>query len=212
MDVLAIFFPKEKKFYAMIEDQVKLIKKGTSLFSDYTDSFNKLTPKEKEKYIKKIKRIEKQSDEHYLLMVQALKSTFITPMDREDLHKLVVLFDQAIDSIEQLTGKMQNLKPVKLGPLFIKQKNLYIEMYDKILKLILSIKNEAQAEKLCKLLRLDEEKGDDIYLEAIHVLFSKKNSPEALIKIHELHSTLEEMIDSLNQIGCAIENLVVKYA
>lgn len=212
MDLLALLFPREKKFYKMVEDQVSLVGEAVNDYCELISQFNKLSGKERQKLTDAIYKKEEQGDTLYIKIVQALKSTFITPMDREDLHQLVITFDTIIDTLELLTLKLCAFDIKKLDQNFIKQTKLLQKAYSIIQSLILSIRNEVQAEKYCLQVRKLEQEADKVFIEGLKSLFCDSKEAIEIIKLEDLYTSTEEMIDRLNEASLIIENLVVKYS
>lgn len=212
MDILALLFPREKKFYKMVEEQVTLVGEAVSDFDLLISQYNKLTPLKKKKLAEEICKVENKDDVLYTKMVVALKSTFITPMDREDIHRLVVTFDNIIDTLELLTLKLSAFDIKKTDKYLLDQVNILNKSYRLVKKIIFSIKDETQVEKYCLEIRNLEQKGDKVFIQALGKLFSESYTPVDIIKYKDLYTSIERMIDQLNSVALIIENLVVKYS
>jgi hypothetical protein len=212
MDLLALLFPREKKFYKMIEEQVALVGEAVVDFDKLISQFHKLTPKKRKNYIAEICKKEREDDVLYTRMVRALKSTFITPMDREDIHQLVVTFDSIIDTLELLTLEFSVYNIKKIDKYFIEQTRVFYQAFALVKKTISSIRNEDQVEQYCLLVRKLEKEGDIIYIKALKELFSDSVEPVTIVKLRDLYDSMEEMIDGLNEVALIIENLAVKYS
>lgn len=212
MDLLALLFPREKKFYKMLEEQVDLVGEAVLDFHTLITQFSKLTVPKRKRLISTISRTEKDDDVLYTKMVQALKSTFITPMDREDIHRLVVVFDAIIDTLELLTLKLDAFQIKKISVEFRQQTEILYKCYTLIQKLMLSIRNESQVEKHCLSIRRLEQDADKIFIKAEKELFSDSINPVEIIKFQDLYNSMEEMIDELNEASLIIESIAVKYS
>lgn len=211
MNILSLIFPKEKQFYRMVEKQVKLVSRAITDFDQLINNYEKLSIKNKQKLTDDISQKEKQDDLLYTEMVKALKSTFITPIDREDLHRLTFNFDIIIDSLETLTLKLEVFKIKKIiNPIKFQSKLLY-KSFKVIETLIFSIQNESQAGKYCLQLRKLEQEGDRIYIQALEKLFNNDDNIE-IIKLKDITSSLERLIDKTHEASLIIENIVVKYS
>jgi len=195
----------------MVEKQVKLISAAIFDFNKLINRYDKLSTKEKKKLINDISKKEKQDDILYTEMVRALKSTFITPIDREDLHRLTFSLDIIIDSLETLTLKLEAFKVKKINKSIKQQTELLSEAFKLIEALIFSIQNESQAGKYCLQIRKLEQKGDSLYIKVLEDLF-KNNNMLDIIKLKDITSSLERLIDKTHEASLIIENIVVKYS
>lgn len=196
----------------MVEEQVELVGKAVTVFHSLISKYHNLTDKKKKKLISEISEYEKQDDVLYTKMVQALKSTFITPMDREDIHRLVMTFDSIIDTLELMTLKFPVFQIRKIDKYFSRQTDILLKEYEVIRKIIFSIKNESQVEKYCLSIRGLEKEADKVYLQALKDLFADPVKPVEIIKKQDLYNCMEEMIDEINDAALIIESLSVKYS
>ncbi len=212
MDILALLFPREKKFYRMIETQVRHVGEGVEHFHLLITKFNTLSLASRKKQVQAITAAERHDDILYTQMVHALKSTFITPMDREDIHQLVVTFDDIIDLIELITLKISAYETNRMDKHLIEQTKIFKLAFELNEKLILSIRRESEVEKYCQEIRQLEQAGDAIYMQALSKLFSDSLKPASIIKLQDLYASLEQLIERTHESALIIENLVVKYS
>ncbi|MBI3619969.1 DUF47 family protein [Candidatus Roizmanbacteria bacterium] len=212
MDILAVLFPKEKKFYRMVEKQVVLVGSAVNQFHSLINHYEKLSPSSRKKIVADISWKEKEDDRLYTEMVRALKSTFITPIDREDLLQLVSTFDLIIDTLETVARKIAIFRIEKMSPPVKEQAEIIRTGFETIEKLIFSLRNEDEVEKYCLEMRRLEQKGDQTYIDALERLFSDSLSPIAIIKFKDLYSSLEKIVDKIHEASLIIENVAVKYS
>jgi hypothetical protein len=213
MDVLSLIFPKEKHFYRMVEKQVKLVSAAVFDFNRLINEYEKLSPAAKKFLVNRISQKEKQDDDLYMEMVKALKGTFITPIDREDLHRLTSTLDIIIDSMETLSLKVQIFKIKKISKQIKLQSKHLFKALQLIETLIFSIENETEAERYCIRLRKLEQEGDHLYVDSLENIFkTNKINLAEVIKLKDLTSSIEEIIDKTHEASLIIENIVVKYS
>lgn len=212
MDILALLFPREKKFYRMLEEQVRLVGDSVRDFSHLTNSYQKLTLQARKKLIHDISSKEKKDDVLYTSMVRALKSTFITPIDREDIHQLVATFDTIIDTVELLSLKIQVYGFKKMDPFVLQQVTVLSDSFALIEKLITSLRREKDVEKYCLQIRSFEQDGDKIYMKGLKEIFSDSLAPQMVMKLQDMYTSMEELIDKVHQASLIIENIAVKYS
>jgi len=212
MDLLSLLFPKEKRFYKMVEEQVNLVGDAVSDFHTLICKYHTLTPKRRRRLITSIRKREQQDDILYTHIVRELKSTFITPMDREDIQQLVGTFDSLIDTLELISLKFTAFKIRKVNGHFKKQTDILSKSYALIQKSIFSLRDESQVEKFCIQLRKLEQEADDVFIDALKELFADSVKPLDVIKLQDLHTSMEKIIDELNGVSLIIENLAVKYS
>ncbi len=212
MDVLALLFPREKKFYRMVEKQVLLVETAVKDVNTLITSFEKLSSAKRKKLMAEITHKEQQDDQLYTEMVRALKSTFITPIDREDLHQLVSMFEMMMDTLEEVAFKVSIYDLKKIDYKLKEQTDLISQSFKKIKELIFSIRDESHVEKLCISIRKLEHQADEIYARALKSLFLDSQPPVTIIKMNDLYSSLEEVNDDIHEASMIIENIAVKYS
>lgn len=86
------------------------------------------------------------------------------------------------------------------------------EEFKIIEKLIFSLRNETQVEEYCLKMRKLEKQGDEIYIEALEKLFSDSLQPSVIIKLKDIYSSMEKIIDKIYEASHIIENISVKYS
>jgi len=212
MDLLSVLFPKEKRFYKMIEEQAVLVGAAVEHFNTLIGKYHTLTPKKRKQLVRLICTLEQKDDVLYTKIIRELKSTFITPMDREDIQQIVGTFDSLIDLLELLTLKISAFNMTRMSPYFKKQADLLSQAYTLINKCIFSIKDEKQVEKHCIKMRVLEQEADSVYISGLQDMFSDSMKPIDIIKLQDLYTSMEKIIDQLNDAALIIENLAVKYS
>jgi len=94
-------FPKNPKFFDLFEDLAEIVKAGGKILAKI-----KISPDNIKTYSKKAWELEQAADEVCHKLYHEAERTFITPIDREDIHLLARHLDNIIDLIENLTSKI----------------------------------------------------------------------------------------------------------
>ncbi len=159
-----------------------------------------------------IKRLEHEADDITHEVVNRLDRTFITPIDREDIHLLASDLDDVIDRID---GTARRAQVFKLGPAPKGVKEL-CEIIGKITAEIkegvgLLRKNKDVMSHCIEAKRLEEE-GDSIYQQMLGRLFDTETDPIEIIKWKEIFDNLETTIDEAEDVANDIESISLKNA
>lgn len=159
-----------------------------------------------------IKRLEHEADEITHEVVTRLDRTFITPIDREDIHLLASDLDDVIDRID---GTARRAQVFRLGPAPNGVKEL-CEIIGKITAEIkegvgLLRKNKDVMSHCVEAKRLEEE-GDSIYQQMLGRLFDTETDPIEIIKWKEIFDNLETTIDEAEDVANDIESISLKNA
>ena len=201
--------PKDVKFFDMTAEQVKVI-------SDAVSYLKKMIEKEdySEENVKKIKELEQQCDTLSHEIIDVLNETFITPIDREDIHKIINEIDDIMDLINVVANRLYiyKIKTVKntYFPEFLEN---ITDAVDAVKNAILSLKDIKKPRRIleyCIEINRLENSGDSIREKAIMELFEKEKNPIEIIKWKEIYEVLETVLDSCEKVARTIEEVLVK--
>lgn len=212
VDILGIIFPKEKKFYGMLEEQVENVSEATLVFYDLILNFSKLTSKKRRQLVSKIQKKERAGDEIYDRVVAELKATFITPMDREDIHRLIGRIDDVVDQLEIRALKIEAFKIKKIPRDFLELVNIFKGQVGDMSSCIYGLGRKKDIDKYVLAVHEAERRADEVFIKGIAELFSNGVDPMEAIKLKDLYESVEKTVDLTYSIVQIIENLSVKYA
>jgi predicted phosphate transport protein (TIGR00153 family) len=164
-------------------------------------------------YANKIKEVEHNCDLLTHEIVKKLNQTFITPIDREDIHALASGLDDIVDAIEY-TARRIILYRVE-GPTEHARR-----MSDVLVRIVASLEtavralenNGEQVLKECVTIHGLENEGDTYHHEAIDELFAHETNPITLLKMKELYAKMERTIDKCEDVSNILEAIVLKNA
>ncbi|MCH8004362.1 MAG: DUF47 domain-containing protein [Nanoarchaeota archaeon] len=203
--------PKEKKFFLMLKDQASNVVDGSNEFKNFIHNYNALNEAKKRDFVKRIKEIESRGDNITHNIIGSLDKTFITPIDKEDIHKLAMLLDDVIDFIYATSIRLTIFKISRIDDHIKKLTDIVIEIIEKIELGIIGVSKLRTMNRFYIDIHTLENKADDIYHEALDDLFNKKN-PIEIIKYREIYEYLENITDKCEDIANVIESIVVKHA
>jgi uncharacterized protein Yka (UPF0111/DUF47 family) len=165
---------------------------------------------EGERYAAHIKTIEHACDEITHNISTRLSRSFITAIDREDIHALSTALDDVVDFIEALASAVvmygvQEYTPyTRLFAGVIQQMSAELDLLVPSLDRAKDIRT-----RLLKLHELERE-GDEIYREAMGDLFRGKFDVHTVIVWKELYENLEAAVDRCQHVGDLVERIVIK--
>lgn len=202
------FLPREEDFYQLFVDVASRTEEAAHLLREL------LTGKpERARYcVDQIKRLENEADEITHEVVKRLDRTFITPIDREDIHLLASDLDDVIDRIDGTARRAQIFR-VGASPHGIEQlcelvEQITAEVHLAVTKL--RDKNDVMAH--CIKVKRFEEMGDALYHEMLGRLFDTETDPIRVIKWKEIFDNLEHTVDESEDVANDIESIVLKHA
>lgn len=208
MGVLSWIIPQEKQFFDMIENQSKNVLEGVDALVDMLNQYENLEEKRK-----KIKQIEDAGDTIVHHIFSELNKTFITPIDREDISKLICSLDDILDNLEAVAERLviyKVKKPPKYMIEFARTLHKTSHNVHEAISLLRNLKEADKIKNFCREVNTLENEGDTLLREAMADLFNGKDAVE-IIKIKELYDDMEAAIDRCEDVADVIGDILVKY-
>ena len=202
--------PREAKFFEMFEKSagnlVMAAGKLADLFDDYRDV---------EKKVKRIKELEHEGDTITHDIMKNLHSTFVTPIDREDIALLAHGMDDVMDFIDAAarTAFLYNIaqptpKARELASIILK----VTYKLNEIMPLLHDRKCFKQILEQCVEINSLENEADDILHASLVELFENCTDAVEIMKWREIYEQLESATDRAEDVANVLEAVVLKYA
>jgi predicted phosphate transport protein (TIGR00153 family) len=211
--IIRWFMPKEERFHVLFERGAENLVKAARLFSEIAHS-NSLEDRRVKKV--QLKALEHDGDHITQEIFEALNSTFITPMDREDIREIAMGMDDILDYLE---GGAQFLIMFALAdaPEPLRRfAEILTSMVDEVARLtgwIWDLSNEKDIHHGIQRISELENEGDALYNTVIGDLYnSAGRSPIEIMKWKEIYQACEEACDACRDYTHGIANIVVKNA
>jgi predicted phosphate transport protein (TIGR00153 family) len=200
--------PKEEKYFEMFNSMASQVTESALLLQKLFSDFDNRSA-----YADKIKEVEHSCDVLTHEIVKKLNQTFITPIDREDIHALASGLDDIVDEIEY-TAKRVILYRVDESTEHARK------MTDVLVRIVASLENAVRALesngeqvlKECVIIHGLENEGDTYHHDAIDELFAHEINPITLLKMKELYAKMERTIDKCEDVSNVLEAIVLKNA
>lgn len=198
--------PHEEKFYEDFKMMADQLRKGARLL----ETMFSVDPPMADKFYE-IKEVEHQCDFLTHEIIQRLNKTFVTPIDREDIHELARTLDDVMDAIDNAAALIPLYKIEKVRPGAREMTRVIIQQCDEIRVAVEALeKHKGVLERAIEINRLENE-ADRIHKHAISQLFEEEKDPIAIIKWKEILDLLEEATDACEDVANLLENVVVKH-
>lgn len=198
--------PREENYRASLGEMTILLNESARGLTDmFSDNIS-----EAERYAKRIKTLEHACDEITHQISTSLSRSFITGIDREDIHALSTTLDDVVDFIEALASAMVRYGVQKYTP-YLRLFAGVIQQMAHELELLLPVIDRPRdiSDDLLKIRQLERE-GDEIYREATADLFSGAYDVQSVIILKDIYDDLENTIDRCQHVGNLIERIVLK--
>ena len=201
-------FPKEQKFFVLFRQDAANLKTGVLALQELVNNYEDV-----EKKYQHIKDIEHQGDVITHEIFTKLRETFITPLDREDIHGLASGLDDVLDCIEGVASRMNYFKVPKPTPEIKKLVDIISQAIHQIAQALDNLESLGRVDAFCKQINILEYEADVVCREAIADLFEKTEKVEQLkdlIKLKEIYGRLEIAADRCEDVANVIEGIIVK--
>jgi hypothetical protein len=198
--------PREEKFYADFIAMADQVKTAAGLLIEMFESDQPTAAKAQE-----IKEIEHKCDFLTHEIIQRLNKTFVTPIDREDIHSLATTIDDVIDAIDMTAGlvPLYRIDKVRFGARELTK--LIAAQADVLRRALVALEKRTGVLDLTVEINRIEAEADKVYKEALGRLFDEERDPIAVIKWKEILSLLEQATDRCEDVANLLENVVVKH-
>jgi uncharacterized protein len=199
--------PRETKFFDMFNEMASNLTDGAKVLRDLLGNYEHIDAR-----VSNIKDIEHRGDDMTHGVFVKLNQTFITPFDREDIHRLASSLDDVLDFINSAADRIMVYK-IKAPPSAAFEIAKVIVRQAEALERGVSMleKNQKVLEHLVEVNRLENE-ADRISRDAIGKLFEEERDPIVLIKHKELIEILEMATDKAEDVANVLETIVLKSA
>lgn len=205
-------FPKEEKFYDTFTKQAELVRTICSQFKVLLDNFSAedLTP-----YVDAIRKTEDEGDELLHDLLVKLAQTFITPIDREDIHDLANHMDDVLDYVQGSAVRLRLFKPRILHPGIVELSDILDRCADVLVEAVKRLPSFSDIKDLRRDMRQLEIEGDNVNRQSIAQLFADAKSVEdvlELMKWKEIIEGAENGVDRFEDVLDVLEGVVIKHA
>jgi len=211
MRFLSALMPREARFFALFNQHAELVAAGgratVELVDRYADTARRAA------LIQQIGDIERRADKFTYETVQLLHSTFITPFDRNDIHRLISGMDDILDLIQDSAESMHLFDIQTLPPEAQRMARLLDACCGKVQEavgLLASMDNAPRALALAQEIDALESEADEVMRAGISKLFREEADVRQLIKHKNVYEYLENAIDKCQDVANVIEAVVVE--
>ncbi|OWW21715.1 DUF47 domain-containing protein [Noviherbaspirillum denitrificans] len=202
--------PNEGKFFDLFVQHADLCVKGAKEMVALMTNFDDL-----ENRVHAIESIEKQADKVTYETLDMLHKTFITPLDRDDIHKLITKQDDILDLLED-AGQTISLYDIKaVTPEAKRLAELCLSCTEKVktaVGLLHSMDNSGQILSVCEEIDRLESDADHVMRAAMSKLFRDEPDVRNLIKLKAIYEILETVTDRCEDVANIIEGIIVENA
>jgi predicted phosphate transport protein (TIGR00153 family) len=202
--------PTEGKFFEMFVEHADLCVKGAKEMVALMVNFDDL-----EMRVHAIEGIEKQADKVTHNTLELLHKTFITPLDRDDIHQLITRMDDILDLLEDAAQTMSLYDIKAITPEARRLAELCLSCAEKVraaVGLLNNMDNAREILGLCAEIDRLESDADHVMRAAMSKLFRDEPDVRTLIKLKAIYEILETVTDRCEDVANILEGIIVENA
>lgn len=198
--------PREEKFFADFITLADRIVSGATLLERMLAS----DPPAWDMALQ-IKQVESECDALTHNIIQRLNSTFVTPIDREDIHALAKSLDDVMDAIDAAAAVTRRYRMAQLRYGARELASLTWQSTMQVKVAVEALERKKEVHQVAVEVNRLENAADDIHDEALRRLFEEEKDAITVIKWKEVLDLLEEATDRCEDCANVLEGVVVKH-
>ena len=199
--------PKELSFFDQFEQLAAILLKAAGLLVEATERSEMLAEN-----AKRIERLEHDGDQVTHEIMTRLNKTFITPLDREDIHGLTTDLDDVLDLIEAATERFILYKVTAITSEAKQIAQVIQQQVQEVHQIMPKLRKLRHEDILAHCIEINrlENVADRLLRDAFAAMFNGNPDPIYVLKWRELYEVLESATDKCEDVANVIESIVLK--
>jgi uncharacterized protein len=204
-----LLLPREVAFFRYLDQQMDLLYRACESFKGLISQIKNLSFEEIHHYTAYIKEYESKEDEFERDIIIHLNKTFITPLDRGDIHEIVIGIGHTMDILNNVAQKIDKYRVTEVPENLSKFVDIMVQVADELKKLIGSLETRKELPALINKIHTLEVQADTLTHASMAELFQMKD-PVYIIKFKDVYEQLEDIINSMDDIAKLIRGITLK--
>jgi len=199
--------PRETKFFDLFAELSGNLTAGGKLLRSILED-----PRDLALRVEQMQAIEHKGDRATYAIITKLNQTFITPFDREDIHRLASALDDVLDFMNAAASRLVMYNITAPPTVAAELAGLIVLQCEELARGVSLLEKNGHVMEHCAEVNRLEDVADHVSRRAIADLFEREKDPIQLIKLKELYETLEYATDKAEDAANVLEAIVVKSA
>jgi predicted phosphate transport protein (TIGR00153 family) len=206
--------PREGNFFELFNEHAAKIVEGARAFMRMIENYN--DPGLREKYAAEVDAAERQADKVTAEVNRLLHKTFITPIDREQIHGLINAMDDILDLLQDASETMSLYDVKAMTEEVLRLTDLSVKCCERVQHAVSLLPKLSQHEvaeaaiKTCEEIDRLESDADRVMRAAMSKLFREQPDVRELIKLKAIYEQLESISDRCEDVANLIEGVVLE--
>ena len=201
--------PKEESFFDLFEKASDNLLEAGRLLVTTMEQFHGMAEN-----ARRMERLEHVGDQLIHDIMARLNRTFITPIDREDIHRLASAVDDVLDFVEATTERFMLYRIQSPSPFAVELARVIARQIEEIHRVMPQLRRMRHQDILRHCIEINrlENEGDRLLREAVVQLFDSQADPIEVMKWRELYDLMESATDKCEDVAVVIEGIFLKNA
>ena len=202
--------PKEGRFFDYFNEHANLIQQGALELNAFLSDMGN-----REAHAQNVNSIEKKADKITHETIHLLHQSFITPLDREDIHKLISHMDDILDLMEDVAECVVLYDVREVTDAARKLAEISVNCAEKVkaaVAMLANMDNSQAILRICNEIDQLESEADRVMRSAMSKLFRDEPDTRQLIKLKAVYELLESITDRCEDVANVIEGIVLENA
>ena len=201
------FLPRDEKYFERFTELAVRIHESARILDRFFQGEAAVAP-----VADQIKRLEHECDEISHEILRGIDRTFITPIDREDIHQLAVRLDDVIDLVDGTIRRVVLFKIIEPTDLSKRLSAIVVQATSEMVDAVADLRKQKGVVEHCIRIKQYENEGDVAYHEAVASLFTGSIEAIEVIKWKDIYDNLERTIDQCAAVAQMLESVILKHS
>jgi uncharacterized protein len=201
------FLPRDEKYFERFNEMAVRIHESARILETYFQGQATVAS-----VADQVKRLEHECDEISHEILRGIDRTFITPIDREDIHRLAIRLDDVMDLIDGTVRRVSLFRIEGPTPLSQSLCRLIVTTTGELVEAVSQLRSQKGVMPHCIRIKQLENQADVVYHEAIGSLFAGHPDAIEVIKWKEVYDNMERCVDSCVTVAQILESVVLKHS
>ena len=204
------FVPREQKFFDYFESSARNVVKAAERLKRLLDEWGNIAES-----VSEITELEHEGDRITHQIMKQLYSSFVTPLDREDITLLAHTLDDVIDFIQAAADSMLLYKVDQPNQRAKELADVIVQATSEVARALPQLRHRAELNQMierCVEINRLENMGDMVYRSAIAELYNNTSDITQIIKWREIYEHMESATDRCEDVANVLEGIALKHA
>jgi len=204
--------PRQGVFFPAFERHAAIIVKAAVALREMVTDIEKLKLRSEE-----VMALEHEADSIAREVLIGLRTSFITPFDRNDIQSLITSMDDAVDQCKQTAKAITLFEVTTFEPEMRTMAGAIVECAELVQQAVSMVsdvsRNAAKLNEIGLQITRIEGTADDTYDRGLELLYQRVKGGDAMefIRGSEIYKHLEDTVDSLDDVGDEIQGIVIEH-